>query len=109
MSEREKLIETKQSILKLIKEAEAQFSGTGKALLDIEDYVAEYLAANGVIVPPCKVGDKVYRIDSFNNSVWEFEVDRLVRVALWMELGHIGKYVFLSKEDAEKVLKGMKK
>lgn len=46
------LIETKQSVLKLIKEAEAQFAGTGKALLDIEDYVAEYLTANGVIVPP---------------------------------------------------------
>lgn len=34
-------IQTKQSILKFIKEAEAQFSGTGKSLLDIEDYVAE--------------------------------------------------------------------
>ena len=48
------LIETKQSILKLIREAEEQFAGTGKALLDIEDYVAEYLTANGVIVPPCE-------------------------------------------------------
>ena len=46
--------ETKQSILKLIKEAEEQFSGTGKPVLDIEDYVAEYLAENGVIVPPMK-------------------------------------------------------
>ena len=52
------LIETKHSILKLIKEAEAQFAGTGKALLDIEDYVAEYLTANGVICPPCKVGTR---------------------------------------------------
>ena len=45
-------IKTKQELLKLIKEAEEQFSGTGKSLLDIEDYVAEYLTANGV-----KVGD----------------------------------------------------
>jgi len=56
------LVETKLRILQLIKEAEAQFAGTGKAILDIEDYVAEYLAANGVIAPPCKVGDKVYSI-----------------------------------------------
>ena len=47
-------IETKRSILRLIKEAEEQFAGTGKALLDIEDYVAEYLTANGVTLPYCK-------------------------------------------------------
>ena len=56
-------IQTKQSILKFIKEAEAQFSGTGKSLLDIEDYVAEYITANGVIVPLFKVGDDVWAID----------------------------------------------
>lgn len=55
-------INNKARILTLIREAEDQFAGTGKALLDIEDYVAEYLTANGVIVPPCKVGDVVYRI-----------------------------------------------
>lgn len=43
-------VETKHRILQLIKEAEAQFEGTGKSILDIEDYVAEYLAANGVVV-----------------------------------------------------------
>ena len=55
------MIENKQRILKLIKEAEEQFAGTGKTLLDIEDYVAEYLTANGAFVPPCKVGDVVYQ------------------------------------------------
>ena len=62
------LIKTKKSILKLIKEAEATFENTGKPLLDIEDYVAEYLAANGVIVPPCKVGDKVYYV---HETLWD--------------------------------------
>lgn len=48
------LIETKKGLLKLIKEAEAAFANTDKTLLDIDDYVAEYLAANGVVVPPDK-------------------------------------------------------
>ena len=36
---------------------------------DVE-YVADYLLANGVIVPPVKVGDTVYRI---YRIVWESE------------------------------------
>ena len=28
----------------------------------LEKYVADYLLANGVIVPPCKVGDRLYAI-----------------------------------------------
>lgn len=119
------LIETKQSVLKLIKEAEAQFAGTGKALLDIEDYVAEYLTANGVIVPPCKVGDKFYRvvkrwqgktvtwerkIDTFIVSIISYNGEEIIlendsEEYIW--LSYIGKTVFLSREDAEKALKGV--
>ena len=112
-------IQTKQSILKLIKEAEAQFSGTGKSLLDIEDYVAEYLTANGVIVPPCKVGDTVYSIvegidQIFVGEVYEgffgrygiaFRSTRKGYLALSFTEKDIGKTVFLSREDAEKALK----
>ena len=63
------LIETKQSILKLIREAEEQFKDCGKELTDIEDYVAEYLTANGVIVPPCKIGDDVWWLDKEDGTV----------------------------------------
>lgn len=123
------LIETKQSVLKLIKEAEEQFAGTGKALLDIEDYVAEYLAANGVIVPPCKVGDKVYKIMTSFGYVRECKVvgfhlgkfptlrgiKRKEYFVCYSDhyLYHIpfddiGKTVFLSREDAEKALEERK-
>lgn len=44
------LIKTKMRILQLIEDAVAQFAGTGKTMPEIEDFVAEYLAANGVIV-----------------------------------------------------------
>lgn len=51
-----------QRILRLIKEAEAKFAETGRPLLDVEEFVAEYLAESGVIAPPCRVGAKLYAI-----------------------------------------------
>ena len=29
-----------------------------------DEYIADYLLAHGVIVPPCKVGDTVYQVDA---------------------------------------------
>lgn len=40
---------------------------------------ADYLLANGVIVPPCKVGDKVYYISAVGNIIEN-------------EITHIGSY-----------------
>ena len=52
MTERERLIE-------LIQSADISLFGTDKSFA--EGY-ADYLLANGVIVPPCKVGTHLYRI-----------------------------------------------
>ena len=46
------------------------------------DYVereADYLLANGAIVPPCKVGDKVYVVDytRLGNMIFECEVEEI--------------------------------
>ena len=88
-------------------------------------YVADYLLANGVIVPPCKVGDIVYfdccgyhdsaEIDGINitaqgiNFTWvQYDVGVDI-TELWDEgefdIDEIGKTVFLSREDAEKALR----
>lgn len=50
MTDREKLID-------LIVSADISLFGTGKPYAEV---YADYLLANGVIVPPCKVGDIVY-------------------------------------------------
>lgn len=63
-----------------------------------------------VVVLPCKVGDTVYRI--FNPPSREpvisahtlMSVDYIVR---WID--KFGKTVFLTREEAEKALEGMKK
>lgn len=50
MTERERLIE-------LILSADISLFGTDKSFAEV---YADYLLENGVIVPPCKVGDTVY-------------------------------------------------
>lgn len=38
------------------------------------DDIADYLLTNGVIVPPCKVGDTVYVMESEFTGFWECEI-----------------------------------
>ena len=92
---------------------------------------ADYLLANGVIVPPCEVGDTVYSFcdvfgvilpyviqnfgvgfmgkDRPNYWFWEAtshatETDELLD-EIDYDLENIGKTVFLTKDEAEKALK----
>ena len=98
-------------------------------LVDSADSFADYLLANGVIVPPCKAGDTVYVIND-----WEVEktivssmdirfknnqhvILLLANVAdhhikfkdeygnMWKSFV-FGKTVFLTREEAEAALKG---
>jgi hypothetical protein len=80
--------------------------------------IADYLLANGVIVPPCKVGDTVYSIVEgisfvLVGEVYEYVVGREHFVFRSTRKGYftlafteidIGKTVFLTREEAEKAL-----
>ena len=89
--------------------------------------IAAHLLANGIIVPPCKVGDKVwflnkhYSIAMRRNAVYEARVVRVyvekgnvltLAIQVKNKMGttefpritEIGKTVFLTKEEAEKAL-----
>ena len=89
------------------------------------EFITDYLLANGVIVPPCKVGDTVYIIDSDEYGDYPYVLDVKVS-AVGREIGGIwatmdlplgmkqsgyigatdfGKTVFLTKEEAEQALK----
>lgn len=80
------------------------------------EYKADHLLANGVIVPPCKVGDKVYEI--VHGEVSETEaVGFLVCQdgAILLITSHffpisreIGCSVFLTREEAEQKLRERK-
>ena len=82
-------------------------------------YISDYLLANGIIVPPCKVGDKVYRISTRSGARIKYIQETTVsRVAIDTEGTWIfctcnpiaktvfGKTVFLTREEAEAKLKG---
>lgn len=79
--------------------------------------IADYLIANGVIVLPCKVGDRVYRpskylgvvqfvITSFN--MYQSEMFFTDDSDNTIYLPDIGKTVFLLHEEAEKALEEKK-
>lgn len=99
-NQREKLIE-------LIHEAERWGNDDVNAMADI-------LLANGVIVPPCKVGDVIYVISLLRGLEEKIVtgIEQSSTKTLYIRsFGSaypnylIGKTVFLSREDAEKTLK----
>ena len=79
--------------------------------------LADYLIANGVIVPPCKVGDKIYMLVTRKTHSFVFEegkrmlmVDNqhtfiketnLTKLNFFKVIDDFGKTVFLTKEEAE--------
>lgn len=93
----------------------------------LEDVIADHLLAEGVIVPPCKVGDTVYVVDDLTHGIAEGFIAKLeynyytiprewitvnAKDSLfgWYEKKHridrvLAKTVFLTREEAEKALK----
>lgn len=89
----------------------------------LEDFFADHLLANGVIVPPCKIGDKLYDATEFFSDTYAPEIYELQDNVMTIEKGRngeylftydgmyvypeeIGKTVFLTREEAEAKLKG---
>lgn len=114
MTDREKLIE-------LLKKADENASK--KLIMDYDDAIADnadYLLANGVIVPSFKVGDKVYRIANDSKTIVEERVGGMHleftiedgtgwHNTWWLKDYNIGVTTFLTKEEAEETLKELGK
>lgn len=99
-------------------------TGLGKGAYCVAHHIADHFLANGVIVPPCKVGDTVYYIEgAYYNSKMQtvrpikvteisWKCDRsgrdlgfaLIANGTRYKFSSIGKTVFLTKEEAEKAL-----
>lgn len=114
----------------------ADENAAGKMIMDYKDAVddiADYLLANGVIVPPCKVGDVVYdylhkwkkedgitpyqitniTITQNKKGIWtkKYRAMQILdgKTIDWQinfSFDDLGKTVFLSREEAEAALKG---
>lgn len=82
--------------------------------------IADRLIENGVIVPPCKVGQKVYAINLNGELRTPLQSDRITQIKInrggyhfkcwwgYFHLSDIGKTVFLTKAEAEQKLKEMR-
>ena len=91
----------------------------------LECQLADQLLKNGVIVPPCKVGTTLYFLYNspyadkpdltpriYKTTNWYFEVDKTGIVINTSDIHsfnkeydyHLGKTVFLTREEAKKAL-----
>lgn len=112
--------EMRDRLIELIKNAEKAFP-KDKPVLDIEEFVADHLLANGVIVPPVKIGQTVYVVSRYYGGFWRTHECRIDSLTIYekhmfmtlfdsdnldfgIEISEIGKTVFLTKEEAEKAL-----
>ena len=114
----------KDRLASLLSEAEGLVNND----LPTVEQIADYLLANGVIVPPCKVGETIYLPWEWKDTsgVAILTVERMsiteagcsIRTDLWSDeedywlayncgvfkFDDIGKTVFLTREEAEKAL-----
>lgn len=111
MTDRERLIE-------LLKGAENKVSEMLSAPLALEEWLgiyADYLLANGVIVPPAEVGQTVYYIafgKVYKGKCHAITLKPTMQIHLYDYDGDNASIsadrVFLTKEEAEKALKERK-
>ena len=90
-----------------------------------EERTADLLLEHGVVLLPCKVGDRLYEVTGRKTiSVYKVRAIRaelfslfiewdIVEGFVWQSLsginaGEIGKTVFLTRKEAEKALEAMK-
>lgn len=112
----------KERLIELIRQAKKT---TKEANCDIhrEMLIADFLLANGVIVPPCNVGDMVYEITSgkvLSCTVEKIDISLTDRMSMFIdvsihyptysatetiEMDYFGKTVFLTEAEAEKALR----
>ena len=123
--------------MKFLIEAINEYFGVDAAYFEVDAAeLADHLLANGVIVPPCKVGDTVYMPWEWNGTkgVAILEVIRIVDDYFNKDSPYVitdlfsddmdfliaynngsfafmdfGKIVFLTKSEAEKALAGLNK
>ncbi len=92
--------------------------------LDLVEKQADHLLSKGVIVPPCKVGDTVYVVNSF--AVSEYRIESIKWDGLMFAFrgenedyaddcwvfnffeDRIGKTIFLTRAEAERALERSK-
>ena len=102
----------RERLIELLEEAEGQVNNEYPTV----EMVADYLIENDVIVPPCKMGDKIYLLVTRKTTRFDFSDGKMVKVLnhhtfiketrlttsnLFSAIENFGKTVFLNKDEAE--------
>ena len=110
-------------LIELMRQAEFAYLDFSKLCpyeKSLTDFTADYLLENGVIVPPCKVGDVVWLIGNMKLYTKEVICSRKVTSVQMLRTGElimhfkdgcfpseaVGVYAFRTKEEAMQELKG---
>ena len=88
-------------------------SGYGKGALCMNYHIADHLLANGVIVPPCKVGETLYLVQiDFEGNYFMTTITDVSKVTMLSILRAYEEktvvYMSTAKEEAEQKLKEMR-
>ena len=114
MNDRDRLIELIADIQNDFEKWRVECAEDGhKDHQPLGEYLADKLLQNGIIVPICNVGDKVYQTDGvriYESEIAEIYQDRIAKIiydtdGIAFNERAIGKTVFLTKEEAEEKLK----
>ena len=107
----------RERLVELLKEADANpFNREITNFEDIMQMIADYLMSNNVVALPCKAGDIIYIIGEITGQIVYDIIHHIMyngeEFCLVTESGvlvlveqQLGKTVFLSREEAESVLK----
>lgn len=120
----------REQLTQLIKQAHTDYLLNDDYAVSIYEFIADRLIDNGVIVPPCKIGDTIFVIETElrnKNKIRSYIVARKVTGIcsnnlnpLWVAAlerpyeyryhpTEFGKTVFLTREAAEAALKARDK
>ena len=122
-------MEQKERLIELIKKAETEFANSNRPVLDIEEFVADFILANGIIVPPVKINQKIWLVftpkypanpeDKGKYFVREDGVQRIIYGAKGLSIEtwnmgtiptkELGTKLFLTEEEAEREIERRKK
>lgn len=94
-------------LIKLINEYTENITARELHSADFDEKFADFLLANAVVVPSCKVGDTVYQADT-SGQIYTSTIKKVI-----YDVGHfafdedaIGETIFLTKEEIEQKQKG---
>ena len=117
-------MDNKVRLHQLIEQAAKRFARTNRYLVEFIGFLADFLCGYGVIVPPLRIGNKVYFIlpdeivDDGDDPICELTVTEVGQRGFWVSAcdpaeddmsdftpwDELGKTAFFSRSEAEKEL-----